>query len=257
MTSIATIWSRVAGLVRSAGDLLLPEICLGCLAETAQSHSLCAQCLQKLLGLVGLPYCIRCGANGSSAADGKGCPNCPAILPRFDRLVRLGPYEPPLKGLIRQFKYRHQEGLAGYLGGLLSGAIVGQCPQETFDVVLAVPSHWRRRFSRSYDHARSLASSAARQLKLPLGHELARVRHTPPQAHLPRTRRIQNVRDAFAVTSAKAITGAKILLIDDVTTTGATAGEAARTLLDAGAFRVVLAVLAKAQPPLAYSHSKD
>ena len=79
--------------------------------------------------------------------------------------------------------------------------------------------------------------------------------HTPPQAHLPKTRRIENVRGAFSVSDPKVISGARVLLVDDVTTTGATANEAARALLAAGASQVVLAVIAKADPPKAYEHA--
>ena len=97
-----------------------------------------------------------------------------------------------------------------------------------------------------------LARAAAQPLGLPAGNELIRVRHTPPQVHLPRSRRIENVRGAFAVPHPGAIEAAAVLLVDDVTTTGATANEASRALLSAGASRVVLAVVSKTEPPTAY-----
>lgn len=277
-----TLWTHLRNFGRSAADLVLPEVCLACQGAVVDSQGLCTECLQKLLGLVSLPYCVRCGANGGISGGGpargpgkvspaidpavaagrrpqaepEGCPNCPAVLPRFARMVRLGPYDGPLKGLVRAFKYRRQEALCVYLGAMLASAVRGQCPQETFDVVLVAPAHWRRRLWRGYDQARSLAGVIAKDLKLPLGHELVRVRHTPPQAHLPRTRRLQNIRGAFGVLSPEGVRGARVLLVDDVTTTGATADEATRTLLDAGASRVVLAVIAKAQSPLAYAHAQ-
>jgi predicted amidophosphoribosyltransferase len=113
--------------------------------------------------------------------------------------------------------------------------------------------HWRRRLGRGYDHARVLAREVGGRLDVPVGAELVRVRHTAPQVNLPATRRIENVRGAFAVGDARAVAAADVLLVDDVTTTGATANEAARTLLAAGAARVVLAVVAKAEPPTAYA----
>jgi ComF family protein len=255
--AIKTILGNLGSLAKSAGDLLLPQVCLACQGDDVASQGLCSRCLQGLLTLVGQPYCLRCGANGQSSTDDRGCPSCPDPLPRFDRLVRLGPYEPPIKELVRQFKYHRRDGVGRHLGALLATAVSGQCPQEQFDLVLCIPTHWRRRIWRSFDHARSLSSVLAKHLNLPMGYELVRMRHTPPQAQLPKTRRIQNVRGAFAVGSQEALSGAKILLVDDVTTTGATANEATRTLLDAGASRVVLAVIAKAQPPMAYSHAKD
>ena len=118
---------------------------------------------------------------------------------------------------------------------------------------MPVPMHWRRRLARAADHARILAGELAAELGVPLGDELIRLRHTPPQVDLPRTRRIENVRGAFGVRRAGALAGANVLLVDDVTTTGATANEAAKTLLAAGAEKVALAILAKTEPPTAYA----
>ena len=89
-----------------------------------------------------------------------------------------------------------------------------------------------------------------------MAHELVRVRNTPPQVRMPASRRAANVRGAFAVRRG-ALEGTSVLLVDDVTTTGATANEAARACLNAGAQRVGLAVLAKAEAPTAYSAALD
>jgi len=202
--------------------------------------------------LVAMPYCRLCGSNAAASSGRPGCGLCPTPLPRFSRVFRLGPYDPPLRGIIKQFKYRRQERLCRRLGALLAGAI-GAGSEALPDVVLAVPAHWKRRFARSFDHSRALAAAIARGLHVPLGDELVRIRHTPPQANLPRTRRIENVRGAFEARSSKALSGARVLLVDDVTTTGATANEATRAILKAGASEVVLAVIAKAQPPAAYA----
>jgi ComF family protein len=139
------------------------------------------------------------------------------------------------------------------LSTMLAAAVETRCEaDETLDLVMPVPMHWRRRLWRGYDHSRVLATALARELHLPLGYELVRIRHTPQQAHLPRTRRIENMRGAFAA-EGKALAGASVLLVDDITTTGATASEAARALLSAGAIRVTLAAVAKSEPRRAYS----
>ena len=140
---------------------------------------------------------------------------------------------------------------------MLAGRDDRSNPQARFDVVLPIPMHWLRRLGRGFDHARAIAAGLARELSLPLGRELVRIRNTPPQVNLSRTRRMENVRGAFAVRDRVAIAGAQVLLVDDVTTTGATASEAARALLDADAAGVTLAVLAKAEPPTAYAHCKS
>jgi ComF family protein len=211
-----------------------------------------------------------------------GCGACPTVAYHFSRLVRLGPYAQPLRAAITDLKYRRQEVLRRRLGKLLATAVGAACseagrtcvpdspgwrpmsgdvrptvtavaPLSRPDVIVSIPMHWRRRFSRGCDHARMIAQTMAHELDLPMGDELVRCRHTPPQARLSRTRRIENVKGAFAARASGALAGAHVLLVDDVSTTGATADEAAKTLLSAGASSVTLAILAKAQPPKAYA----
>ena len=158
-------------------------------------------------------------------------------------------------------KYHRQEALRRRLAVLLAAAVRARA-ENLRNLVLSVPMHWRRRLLRGYDHARVLAKAMAGELRLPLGHELVRTRYTPPQAHLPKSRRLENVRGSFAVRGTVATGGARgpatlfgahVLLVDDVTTTGATADEAARVLLRAGTSSVTLAVIAKSEPPRAYA----
>jgi len=238
-------------------DLVLPDVCCGCGGQLAQDNGLCPSCSLRLLALIATPYCPRCGASRGPhvPVSADGCNVCPQPMPRYDRIVRLGPYEPPLRPIIREMKFRRQEAMLRRMGELLAQALEGQCPDDDFDLVMPVPMHWRRRITRGGDHARSLGRCLARELQLPLGDELIRVRHTPQQAHLSRTVRLENIRGAFSVVRPRDLASAKILLVDDVSTTGATANEAARALLDAGASRVTLAVIAKAQPPRAYAQA--
>jgi ComF family protein len=249
-------------LSASLVDLVLPESCAACGGDVADG-SLCRDCNVRLLGLVALPYCPRCGSTlgPNIPARDDGCRACPDTLPRFTQVIRLGPYADPLRSAIRDLKYRRQEVLRRRLGKLLAEAVAGKASERPFDLAMAVPMHWRRRLGRPYDHARVLAGVVADALGLPLGNELVRVRHTPPQVHLTRSRRIENVRGAFGLSGGKGpstLRGAHVLLIDDVTTTGATANEAARTLLEGGASAVTVAVIAKSEPPTAYAeHWKE
>ncbi len=236
-------------------DLCLPTVCAACGSMVPSEKGMCTNCNVDLLRLVSLPYCPRCGTtlgpNIPPRAD--GCAGCDTVLPRFAKVVRLGPYTGPLRIAIRQLKYHRREDLLRPLGRLLQQAVRTHCPDEAFDLVLSVPMHWQRRVARGYDHARVLGSKLARALDLPLGDELIRTRNTPPQVYLPRSQREKNVRGAFAVARPRDIEGTNILLVDDVTTTGATANEASRTLLKSGANRVTLAVIAKSEPPTAYT----
>ncbi len=242
--------TALAGLA----DLFLPDVCAACGGADVSSGALCTDCNVKLLSLVALPYCQRCGTTlGPNVPPYEdGCAACPTVLPRFARVLRLGPYADPLRGAIRELKYHRHYGLRGRLARLLAQGVAAATDAEAFDLVLPVPMHWRRRLLRGTNHAAVLAATVARELAIPLGGELVRVRNTPPQIRLSRTQRIKNMRGAFSVVDRPSVEGARILLIDDVTTTGATANEAARTLLRAGASAVSLAVIAKAEPPTAY-----
>jgi len=238
-------------------DLLLPQTCAACGAAEVAAEGLCSECNLELLSLVALPACPRCGGTlgPNVPAREDGCGQCATTLPRFERTFRLGPYAGCLATAIRDLKYHRRLHLRRRFARLLARRVSAGWDGPAFDLVLPVPMHWWRRLQRGFDHARSVAGRVAAELKLPLGTELVRVRDTPPQTRLPRTRRIENVRGAFAVRSRATVRGASVLVVDDVTTTGATANEAARTLLAAGAHRVVLAVFAKAEAPTAYAHA--
>jgi ComF family protein len=247
----AAIRSCLAG----AADLLLPDVCAGCGAQHVAVEGLCTDCNVELLSLVAMGFCPRCGMTLGPNVPGRtdGCGACEATLPRFDRIFRLGPYAGCLRRLIQDLKYRRRQRLRRRMGRLLGQRVAGGLGDFTLDVVIPVPMHWRRRLERGFDHARAIAARLAAELALPLSNELVRTRHTPPQVHLPRSRRLENVRGAFAADAAGALDGANVLLVDDVTTTGATVAEATRTLLTAGAHHVLVAVLAKAEPPVAYA----
>lgn len=246
------------GLWRAVAGLWLPPLCPACEADEPTDQGLCDDCNLKLLGLVALRYCPRCAATvgpGIPLQD-DGCAQCPQPLNRWRRVVRLGPYAPPLRSAVLQWKFRRQDSLVRRLAGMLAQAVTARCASPPPDLVVPVPSHWLRRLGRGHDQALVLAAALARSLRLPVEGALVRVRNTPPQVGLPRTRRLENVRGAFDARRRAALDGARVLLVDDVTTTGATANEATRTLLAAGAADVTLAVLAKSEPPRAYAQHR-
>jgi len=242
----------------AAGGLLMPRACAGCGAEAPVEGGLCTACNVQLLELATLPYCPRCGGTigPNLPIREDGCWMCPQPMPRFARVFRLGPYTGALRTAVRDLKYRRDETVLARLGRMLAES-VASLESGPFDLVMPVATHWRRRLSRGYDHARALARAVARPLHLPVGVELIRVRHTPAQVGMSRSRRIENVRGAFTVRGKGSLEGACILLADDVTTTGATANEATRALLDAGASNVTLAVIAKSETPRAYAAHRE
>jgi competence protein ComFC len=234
----------------SIGEMILPGVCVACRAEPAERGGLGESCRKDLLSLLALPYCLRCGATIGphvTATYDDGCSQCPSPLPRFGQVLRLGPHELPLSRAVHAMKFRGRAEVLTPLADLLAKAIANDEAVADIEVIVPVPMHWRRRLARPSDLATLLAERLGRALALPVSPAVRRVRHTRPQVRLSRTQRIENVRGAFALRWADDIAGAKVLLVDDVTTTGATASEVARVLCGGGAVSVHLAVLTKAE----------
>jgi len=245
-------------LLLPAVRLLWPDTCIACGTNAPTQRGLCEDCGRQLVFLAALEYCPRCGSTLGRGipAGGDGCAACPEVAFRFDRAVRVGPYAECLRSAIHQAKYRRRGHGLGELAALLAEAVSARCQGRRPDVVMAVPMHWLRRLRRGQNHSAGLAEGVARRLGVPLGDGLVRTRNTPPQVGLPASRRAENVRGAFRVYHPRTLAGAGVLLIDDVMTTGATVNEVARALLAAGAEHVTVAVLARAEPPTAYSHAQ-
>ena len=161
----------------------------------------------------------------------------------FDAAYSFGAYDGALRELIHIFKYGKVRSLAWPLGELLARALARD---ERYDLVTAVPLHWRRRWQRGFNQAELLARQIERRTGVPFGRTLRRVRSTPAQAGLSNTARRRNVRSAFARRRrGPDLSGRRVLLIDDVMTTGSTAAACARVLKDAGAARVALLTVAR------------
>jgi ComF family protein len=139
------------------------------------------------------------------------------------------------------------EALAEMLGRVFCEVAGGRIRTLGVDTVVPVPAHWRRQWSRGYNQAAAIAREIATGLGARFESRLLRrVRHTAQQLLLTATARRENVRGVFRVRRGASPGGKRILLVDDVMTTGSTASEAARTLRAAGAEWVVVAVLARA-----------
>jgi ComF family protein len=189
--------------------------------------------------------CAACGLP-LAAADlpaGWRCARCRDRPPAFDRLLALWRYEPPLDGVVQALKF----GRLDYLGRHLAEALAAGLGDalSPFDRVVPVPLHWRRRFARGYNQAQLIARPLARRLGLPCVAALSRRRATPPQTSLGRAGRLANLRRAFSVPRPSRIRDLRILLVDDVATTGATLDAAAAALKAAGATAVTAVVAAR------------
>jgi ComF family protein len=187
-------------------------------------------------------FCASCRTpfQNSFPLDAEGrCALCRSGLRGFDAAYSFGAYEGVLRELIHLYKYGKVRTLARPLSGLLAQALPRD---EAFDAAVPVPLYWRRRLQRGFNQAELLARGLSRRTGIPVVTSLGRVRPTPTQAGLSTSARRQNVARAFR---ARDVQGKRILLIDDVMTTGATAASCALALKQAGARRVALLTVAR------------
>lgn len=236
-------------LTRGLLQLLYPGLCEACGAVLApEQGGFCASCRSALV-TDPYPSCPRCASTiGPFIHVADGCFRCRDLRYHFERAIRLGPYDGLLRELILRLKQPWGENLAEHLGGLWAEAAEASLTALDADLVIPVPLHWLRSWQRGYNQSAALAGALAARLQLPCRPGwLRRVRNTPSQTTQSPAARRANVQRAFHARARTELRGRTVLLVDDVLTTGSTCSEAARALRDAGAARVVVAVLAHSQ----------
>jgi ComF family protein len=257
------IWREEMGraLYSAAASLfavLFPSDCRICRSALTEVSKLpvCEDCLGRIRPLAGT-LCSVCGekllgARFAGEADPL-CDLCRRAAPRFRRAVAYGAYEGALRDLLHLFKYQGVRSAAPLLGRLLGRSAIAAGIEGPFLVVpipLAAGKRRARGFNQAEEIARAfcaascaLGAAGGIQLESAL---LVRKRETVSQTGLTRPQRQANLRGAFAVTAPEKLRGKSILLVDDVMTTGATAGECARIMLKSGAKEVLVATVARA-----------
>jgi ComF family protein len=236
---------------RCGVDLLLPPRCVLCevdLDDPPYSPGFCAGCRTSLLTSAIDEHCQRCGL---PLPENLGCRRCAGRRLRFTGVTPLGVYEGALRDAVLCAKNLAGESLAAALGGLLAERLLAQnVSLAPFDLVAPVPSYWWRRLRRGTNEAAVLSQVVAERLRMPEAGDLMVCRRDiQKQSELNTAERRKNVRGAFRKSWGYNIAGAKILLVDDVLTTGATANEIARVLVEAGAASVSVAVVCRALGP--------
>lgn len=229
-------------------DLVFPPRCTLCaddLPESADRILICSSCRKQIVS--SQPACPRC-ASHVARIDPSGCAQCRDAKLRFDAAIRLGDYQEVLRRAILRTKQSYEQALAKSLADVLASHRNDELQRLNVDVVVPIPMHWRRRLSRGHNSAAVLAERIACSLGKPLAEFiLIRRRYTRPQFDLPPGGRWDNVRGAFRVKPHADLPGARVLLVDDILTTGATSSEVAKTLRKAGASFVAVCVLARAE----------
>jgi ComF family protein len=235
-------------LLGTLADLAYPTACAHCNAFCDGGGPLCPQCTDKLHELSIAAACIHCAMPIAQA--NAPCPRClgKGLYP-FERVARLCIYDDPVKTLVRQFKYHRRWPLAEWLTDRLLEQPRIQLLLKEIDGIVPVPLHRRREFSRGYNQAKVIAARIAKRFRLPLIQPLRRIRNTEQQtAQTSQKDRHANVRDAFTLKDPSPIEGKRILVVDDVLTTGATLQAVGRVLLTAKAASLSGLVLAVADP---------
>ena len=236
-------------MLRAVLDLALPPLCAAC-REPVEGKGLCAACWSKL-SFITRPYCERLGI--PFAYDpGPGILSMEAIAdpPAYNRARAAVRFDDVSRALVHNLKYGDRLDLAPMMGRWMSHA--GRELLAEVDALVPVPLHWRRLWARRFNQSAMLATRISAESGVPVATiALKRVRATAQQVGLTRTQRSANVQGAFRVPDEgkAAVAGRKLVVIDDVLTSGATVEGCARALLRAGAANVDVLVFARVADP--------
>ncbi len=238
-----SVGRKIARELIHAGRLLLPPACPACAGPLADGQIFCAHCLAAITPLPS-GRCPVCALPYPATEDRHLCGDCTQRRPPFAVVHAAGLYQGLLRKLIHRLKYNGIPLLDRPLARLLAQELKrnGLHPP---DLVLPVPLHYERLKRRTFNQAQLIARELARNLQSSFSDRLLfRHRPTPPQQNLPAEERRRNLRGAFG--TGERLDGLRILLVDDVMTTGATARACSEALRAAGAAGITIAVVARA-----------
>jgi ComF family protein len=237
-------------VLRAALDAAYPPQCVACRTITAEPATLCPACW-RAMPFIARPFCERLGT--PFAADIGGILLSPAAIadpPVFGRARAVACYDGAARELVHKLKYGDRQELALAMGGMMAAAAADLWSEA--QALVPVPLHWTRLWQRRFNQAAALAHVVGRRTGLPVETAcLRRRKRTLRQVGLTRAQRQANLQGAFVVPedAKPALKGLRLVLIDDVMTTSATANAAARALLRAGAAAVDIATFARVVTP--------
>ncbi len=233
-------------MLATALNLLFPPQCLSCREQVSTHGTLCTNCWNAI-SFISAPFCERCGLPFEfGLGDGAHCAECLRVQPPFARARAVFRYDEASSALIKKLKYNDETLLAAtFCPWLLQAGreLIAVC-----DTVVPVPLYYWRYVRRRYNQASLLAGVVAKTAELAfLPDALLRTRSTAPQTGLTRKERAENIEGAFSINPRlkERIKNRRILLVDDVFTTGVTLSACAEVLLEAGAGQVCALTLAR------------
>jgi competence protein ComFC len=166
-------------------------------------------------------------------------------VPLFNSLVTIGVYNGLLKNLIYRFKYESQKNYTIPLARLLSQKIINEIDLPSINYISCIPLHPEKQKQRGFNQAEMIARQVSRDLGKPFLNIFSRIKNTKPQFSLNIENRADNLKDAFKIISKKPLKDKKIIIVDDIFTTGATIQEACRVLQENSVSEIYVAVLAR------------
>ncbi len=226
-------------VIDSLSCVLFPEVCYFCgsLNDT-EGSVVCSNCRSSVRSVV-KPFCEICGlplAKLNHFSDDLFCGSCMSNAPAYDR-ARYGVYyENAVRSAITRFKFHASLFNVRPIAEFLIDAFNRHYADESIDVILPIPIHRKRLIERGFNQVITLSKKLSNSTGIPIERtSLIKRKHTKPQVGLPRSKRILNLKNAFEVSKPEKISGKRVLIIDDVSTTGATVSEAAKAVRKAGA----------------------
>jgi ComF family protein len=232
--------------MRKALDFVLPPRCAGCGEIIDDVHSFCANCWGQL-EFLGDHGCATCG-RPLQATDAEQCGACLARPPRILRTRAAVAYDDVSRTLAIRLKYARKIALARTMGRFMAPLVKKGAGDEA--ILVPVPLHRRRLWSRGFNQSALIARDLARRTGLPADvTTLVRVKPTAPLKGMSQSERARTVAGAFRLTDPAAVSGKRVVLVDDVLTTGSTAEACAKTLQRAGAASVDLVCWARVIRP--------
>ena len=234
-------------LFQAAVSLLYPATCTVCRKQVRAGEYLCDSCDAKIIRIVP-PFCETC----SEPFDGSintafSCSNCAHRTIYFDAAVAAYRGRGIVRDVIHEFKYNRQIHLRHLVARWLRAALDDERLRDRrFEIIVPVPLHPARQRERGFNQALLLAQLLSAHTSIPCRPLLKRIRYTTTQTALDRSERMENLHNAFRLRQNVDVRGLRVLLIDDVLTTGSTLSECARILKSAGAKSVHAATAARA-----------